>query len=1781
MVLGAALLAGAPSLHAQSGQPVRGDVDGDGRVTAADARIVSDFLVGKPVPAGANVRERGDVNGDGRVTSVDAAIIARAAAGRDVSRFPVGTPVADDPNALARLTCQADLSARTMSCDDPRRAAGPGGPRALIAGGVNGQYVQITWNDLVVTTAPGDTTFSFDVRVQNLIPQSIGTVDNVSPDVDSVRVFFNLPPVTTGPGNNGNITVAAPTTAFLNHGVEPYYQFPGFLANGAMSPERRFHFDVHGLVTTFKFEVKVSAAVQYPAGWVDIYRPDIPPHAPSPYVTYADTLLVGEVDSLRSIVRNAHGDSVTAAPPVGWVSSDTVVARVGSGTGVVTADSVGTTLLTATSNPQRIGHFSIVVTAPSADSSTITASSTTVAAGDTSLITVQVRDGFGRLVTTGGDAVELSTAGASSTLTTDDSTATTVIANDNGDGTYTAKLRGTTTGTATVTGKLNGVTIVDNAVVNVTAAPPASIEKVEPLTKDSVNLGSPITPAPRVRVKDGFGNPVSSVLVTYAASAGSSVTPPSQTTNGSGEATVTNWTINTAGDKTLTVKATGVTDSVVFKAYGNMAPLAGRDSIDAIGNVQVTASGLLANDSDPELGTLKITPYTGPTLGGGGTVEIDSVGGVVYNSVVGFTGMDSVSYTVKDNRGSPATGKLIIRVPNRFWYVQGGGSGNGTRTSPSGNFTFGAALAAKDSIFLLSTATVPSGVTLPNGGALIGTGAANIVRTLGHSPGMTVDDVTLLTNGGSPTLTVSAGTGVSLTAGGSGYIVKGLALATSNGAAISGSNFGALDLGTNELSINATGGAALSLSIGALSGALTSMSASGGANNVVLTSVTTGGGTVNLGTSGALSGASGDAVKIDNGNGSFSYAGTVTSTAGPAVNVINKTGGTVTFSGAVSSSAPGAGVSVASNSAGTVSFSGSVTSSGTGISVASNSGGAVTFSGDINPAAAAAGISVANNTGGTFTFSGANKKISSGTASGVSVTGNAAAATIAFTNGGLTIASTTGTPFTATGAGTVEVSTGSGSSNTISVTGAAARAVNLNGVTIPAGGISFASIVSTGSTTASAFTAISVASSGGGGFTAGLLKVAGTTGGTSRGMELTTNSAPFTFTADSVNGTGGEGIYLNGNIGAVAINGGAVGNTSSTAGDALFVTGGNAGVTVAASLTKSTAGRVANISSHTAGNVTVSGSLSCTGTCTGLLANGNSGGTIDFTSATQSLSTGASAAVSLTSNSGSSINFTGGALTLSTGAGTGFNATGGGTVTVQGANNSVNSNAGGTAVNISSTTIGGLGVTFKSVNATGSGTNGIVLSGTGAGPFTVTGDGNSDPNNTTRGRTTAREGGGSPLTLGSGGSISGRSGHGVSLATTGAVTLRNMVITGSASSGDGINATSTGRLTLDNLRITGHASDHGILGSTVSGLALHHSEVDNNATTVGVVEGPDIWNIRLLGLTGTDSIRNSNIHHSQENVMGIINTSGVLNLTVSNTNITDTGTGGGGGSDLIVAANGSSNVTLNLQNDSILRGRGRGVQTSTETAASAVLNLTVNNSQFLQNGLAIENAHGSSGTNTFSITGNNVQAGAGSLQAININRLGSPSFNAFGLFTGTISGNTIGTVGTPNSGSDTGSGIEVESNGSGGITRVAVVNNIIREVATFGIYVAEVDANIGGTAQPLMEARVAGNTISNMEAVGLDGIHILPGALNTDDLTMCIDIANNNSTGIRNGLRVRPSGLPAAPSTVQLEGWDGVTAVNTYFTSRPNTLAGGVAAISTTAPPAPGGFFAVANCNTP
>src|SRR5205807_4465938 len=89
--------------------------------------------------------------------------------------------------------------------------------------------------------------------------------------------------------------------------------------------------------------------------------------------------------------------------------------------------------------------------------------------------------------------------------------------------------------------------------------------------------GTAVSSPPSVIVKDANGNPVTGVAVTFAVAPGSgSVTGGSQTTNGSGIATVGSWTISaTAGSNTLTATSGGLTGSpVTFTATGTAGPAA-------------------------------------------------------------------------------------------------------------------------------------------------------------------------------------------------------------------------------------------------------------------------------------------------------------------------------------------------------------------------------------------------------------------------------------------------------------------------------------------------------------------------------------------------------------------------------------------------------------------------------------------------------------------------------------------------------------------------------------------------------------------------------------------------------------------------------------------------------------------------------------------------------------------------------------------------------------------------------------------------------------------------------------------------------------------------------------------------------------------------------------------------------------------------------------------------------------------------------------------------------
>ncbi|HEX2092060.1 MAG TPA: dockerin type I domain-containing protein, partial [Longimicrobiaceae bacterium] len=72
---------------------LRGDVNGDGSITAMDGLAVLSHVVGKSLPPGYTISPNGDADDNGQVTALDALIILAFVVGKDVSQYPVGKPV--------------------------------------------------------------------------------------------------------------------------------------------------------------------------------------------------------------------------------------------------------------------------------------------------------------------------------------------------------------------------------------------------------------------------------------------------------------------------------------------------------------------------------------------------------------------------------------------------------------------------------------------------------------------------------------------------------------------------------------------------------------------------------------------------------------------------------------------------------------------------------------------------------------------------------------------------------------------------------------------------------------------------------------------------------------------------------------------------------------------------------------------------------------------------------------------------------------------------------------------------------------------------------------------------------------------------------------------------------------------------------------------------------------------------------------------------------------------------------------------------------------------------------------------------------------------------------------------------------------------------------------------------------------------------------------------------------------------------------------------------------
>jgi hypothetical protein len=240
-----------------------------------------------------------------------------------VSPTPEATPV-----DLAQLDCRVTVATGALRCTSA--SPGTGGADGLIVGG-QGAYVFLAAAGHAYN---GDTeTYSINVTVQNLIPQSLGTADGSTLDGDGVRIFFAEDPVATD-GSGLPVSVSNPTgmAPFLS-GVQPYFQYSEVLSTNETSGALPWEFSLPLGVASFGFKVYVSTQVQFPNGWIDL-------------TPAADTMVTGGTQALTATVRNVVG-TVIPGQTVAFGTSNAAVGTV-DGAGLVTAVAPGSATITAT-----------------------------------------------------------------------------------------------------------------------------------------------------------------------------------------------------------------------------------------------------------------------------------------------------------------------------------------------------------------------------------------------------------------------------------------------------------------------------------------------------------------------------------------------------------------------------------------------------------------------------------------------------------------------------------------------------------------------------------------------------------------------------------------------------------------------------------------------------------------------------------------------------------------------------------------------------------------------------------------------------------------------------------------------------------------------------------------------------------------------------------------------------------------------------------------------------------------------------------------------------------------------------------------------------------------------------------------------------------------------------------------------------------------------------------------------------------------------------------------
>jgi hypothetical protein len=155
--------------------------------------------------------------------------------------------------AVQQLECSVDVQAGTLSCTSERPA---GGASAAIIGGQNSNVVLAADNSV----RNGDTV-QFNVTVQNLLPEAMGTPDGVMVDTAGISVFFTFGPTVTQ--GTGTVLLANPDgVAEFTAPGQAYFRYDQMLVQNQVSSAKTWKMVPGPQVQRFAFRVYVAAELQ-------------------------------------------------------------------------------------------------------------------------------------------------------------------------------------------------------------------------------------------------------------------------------------------------------------------------------------------------------------------------------------------------------------------------------------------------------------------------------------------------------------------------------------------------------------------------------------------------------------------------------------------------------------------------------------------------------------------------------------------------------------------------------------------------------------------------------------------------------------------------------------------------------------------------------------------------------------------------------------------------------------------------------------------------------------------------------------------------------------------------------------------------------------------------------------------------------------------------------------------------------------------------------------------------------------------------------------------------------------------------------------------------------------------------------------------------------------------------------------------------------------------------------------------------------------------------------